>query len=74
MPAVAEVICQSCDRTQTLAIPVVARPHILPLCACGGRLQVVRAFSDRRRFERSVDVERRLDRFRYPLRGGPRTV
>jgi hypothetical protein len=74
MPAVAEVICQSCDCSRTLAIPVVARPHILPLCDCGGRLQVVRVFSDRRRFEREVDVERRIDRFRYPLRGRPRTV
>jgi hypothetical protein len=74
MPAVAEVVCQACASAKTLAIPVVARPHILPLCECGGRLQVVRVYSDRRRFERKVDVERRVDRFRYPTRGGPRTV
>ena len=73
MPAVAEVICQTCDGSRTLAIPAVVRPHILPLCDCGGRLQVVRVFSDRRRRERAVEVERRIDRFRYRVRG-PQTV
>jgi hypothetical protein len=49
VPAVAEVLCQGCGAKRTTAIPVIARPWLVPLCECGERPQVVRVTADRKR-------------------------
>ena len=57
VPAVAEFLCQRCEAT--MLEPIGGRPPNFLPCDCGGRLQVVRIFADRRKLELPVPRERR---------------
>jgi hypothetical protein len=57
MAAVAELLCQRCEAI--VLEPIGGRPQSFLPCECGGRLQVVRIFADRRKMEMPVSRERR---------------
>lgn len=55
---IAELICHACGKVSFSRLPA-HRTDTMPLCKCGGRRQVVRVRSERRKESRPVFKDRR---------------